>query len=177
MSIQGGGIMKKFMLFQAALAVVCFQAAPALAVWSNDPGCGLGKMVWDGSAGQKHIIQQVLGSTTNGTFGSQTFGISFGTSGCTNDGVIVQNEQVNVFAQANFDNLAQEMAQGRGEHLASLATLLGVPAEQQPAFFAMTQEKYATFIRSGEPTPVAMLVALHEAMGAHPTLAKVVASR
>lgn len=169
--------MKKFMLFQAALAVVCFQAAPALAAWSNDPGCGLGKMVWDGSAGQKHIIQQVLGSTTNGTFGSQTFGISFGTSGCTNDGVIVQNEQVNVFAQANFDNLAQEMAQGRGEHLASLATLLGVPAEQQPAFFAMTQEKYATFIRSGEPTPVAMLVALHEAMGAHPTLVKVVASR
>jgi hypothetical protein len=133
-------------------------------------------MVWDGSAGQKHIVQQVLGSTTNGTFGSTTFGITFGTSGCTNDGVIVQNEQVNVFADANFDSLSQEMAQGRGEHLASLATLLGVPAEQQPAFFAMTQEKYTTLIRSGEATPVAMLVALHNAMGVHPTLAKLSAS-
>jgi endonuclease/exonuclease/phosphatase (EEP) superfamily protein YafD len=170
--------MKKALVFlQAAIALACFQAGPALAVWSSDPGCGLGKMVWDGSAGQKHIIQQVLGSTTNGTFGSQTFGISFGTSGCTNDGVIVQNEQVNVFAQANFDSLAQEMAQGRGEHLASLATLLGVPAEQQPAFFAMTQEKYTTLISSGEATPVAMLVALHNAMGVHPTLAKLSASK
>jgi hypothetical protein len=167
---------KALVLLQAAIALACFQGGPALAAWSNDPGCGLGKMVWDGSAGQKHIIQQVLGSTTNGTFGSQTFGISFGTSGCTNDGVIVQNEQVNVFAQANFDSLSQEMAQGRGEHLASLATLLGVPAEQQPAFFAMTQEKYTTLIRSGEATPVAMLVALNNAMGVHPTLAKLSAS-
>ncbi len=83
---------------------------------------------------------------------------------------------MNVFAQANFDSLAQEMAQGRGEHLASLATLLGVPAEQQPAFFAMTQEKYTTLIRSGEATPVAMLVALHNAMDVHPTLAKLSAS-
>jgi endonuclease/exonuclease/phosphatase (EEP) superfamily protein YafD len=167
---------KALVLLQATIALACFQAVPALAVWSNDPGCGLGKMVWDGSAGQKHIIQQVLGSTTNGTFASQTFGITFGTSGCTNDGVIVQNEQVNVFAQANFDSLTQEMAQGRGEHLASLATLLGVPAEQQPAFFAMTQEKYTTLISSGEAAPVAMLVALHNAMGVHPTLAKLSAS-
>jgi hypothetical protein len=167
--------MKKKVILMA-LALACFQSAPALAAWSNDPGCGLGKMVWDGSTGQKHIIQQVLGSTTNGTFGSQTFGISTGTSGCTNDGVIVKNEQATVFADANFDSLAQEMAQGYGEHLASLATLLGVPTEHQPVFFAMTQEKYTTLIRSGQTTPVAMLVALHEAMSAHPVLAKMSAS-
>jgi hypothetical protein len=63
------------------------------------------------------------------------------------------------------------MAQGGGEHLASLATLLGVPAEQQPAFFSMTQEKYTTLVQSGETTPAAMLKALQEAMAAHPVLA------
>lgn len=141
------------------------------------PGCGLGKLAWENYAGQKHILPQVLMATTNGTFGSQTFGISTGTSGCTNDGVIVQNEKVNVFASINFENLAQEMAQGRGEHLASLATLLGVPAEQQPAFFAMTQEQYQTLIRSGETTSVAMLTALYNAMAKHPVLAKYSANR
>ena len=169
--------MKKiFTIMQIAVALALVQGAPALAVWSNDPGCGLGKLLWDGSTGQKHIIQQVLGSTTNGTFGSQTFGISTGTSGCTNDGVIVQNEQVNVFASVNLENLSQEMAQGHGEHLASLATLLGVPAEQQSAFFAMTQANYTNLIRSGETTAAAMLVALNQTMAVHPTLAKLTAS-
>ena len=48
-----------------------------------------------------------------------------------------------VFAAVNFDNLSQEMAQGRGEHLASLATLMGVPANHESEFFAMTQKQYA----------------------------------
>ena len=42
-----------------------------------------------------------------------------------------------MFAELNSDALAQEMAQGRGEHVASLATLLGLPQEQHPAFFVM----------------------------------------
>ena len=165
--------MKTRVMFMA-FAFACLPVTSALAAGNPDtgPGCGLGKMVWEGSNSQKHILQQVLQSTTNGTFGSQTFGISTGTSGCTNDGVIVQSEKVNVFAQSNFDTLAQEMAQGHGEHLASLAMLLGVPADQQPAFFAMTQDKYTTLIKSGETTPVAMLAALHTAMAGHPVLAK-----
>jgi hypothetical protein len=69
--------------------------------------------------------------TTNGIFGSQTFGISSGTSGCTNDGLIMKNKHINLAKNAS-DNLAQEMAQGQGEHLAFLATLLGVPEEAQP---------------------------------------------
>jgi DUF3015 family protein len=167
--------MKKVALMIGVGMFVCFQTLPALAVWGNDPGCGLGKEIFDGNPGQKHILQQVVGATLNGT-GMQTFAISTGTSGCTNDGVIVQNEQVNVFASVNLENLSQEMAQGHGEHLASLATLLGVPAEQQPAFFAMTQANYTSLIRSGETTAAAMLVALQKTMAVHPILAKLTAS-
>jgi hypothetical protein len=54
---------------------------------------------------------------------------------------------------------------------------MGVPAEQQPEFFAMTQEKYQTLIQSGETSPAAMLKALHEAMEQHSVLAKVSMSR
>jgi hypothetical protein len=120
---------------------------------------------------EKAILHQVLAATTN-DIGSQTLAITTGTLGCTNSGKFASNEHATMFANLNFENLSQEMAQGGGEHLASLATLMGVPAEQQPAFFSMTQEKYATLVQSGETTPVALLKALHEAMADHPMFAK-----
>ena len=107
----------------------------------------------------------------------QTFGISSGTSNCTNNGQIVKNEQVNVFASINFENLSQEMAQGQGEHLASLATLIGIPAVDQPAFFSLTQERYVALLQGGEQAPMAMLKALQVAMSNNPTLAKFVPER
>lgn len=143
----------------------------------NGPGCGLGKLAWSDYSHQKHIAPQVLMATTNGTFGSQTFGISSGTSGCTNDGQIAQNEKVNVFAAINFDNLSQEMAQGQGEHLTSLASLMGIPADQHPAFFSMTQEKYTSLVQAGETSPKAVVKAIHDAMVDHPVLAQATTSK
>jgi len=148
-------------------------AAPA--TWADinsdtGPGCGLGKMIWSQPkfTGSKHIMQQVLVSTTNGSFGSQTFGISFGTSGCTNDGVISSNQKVNVFADVNLGNLRQEIAQGRGEYLASFTSLLGVPMRQQHAFYAFAQARYAALFPSEQTTAAEMLAALDQELSVHP---------
>ena len=138
----------------------------------NGPGCGLGKLAWMDYGSQKQIAPQVMMATTNGTFGSQTFGISSGTSGCANDGVIMKNKHINM-ASRSFESLAEEMAQGRGEHLASLAALLGVPEEAQPEFFALVQEKYTILVGSDDTTVVTMLQALQSAMAERPALAKV----
>jgi hypothetical protein len=73
---------------------------------------------------------------------------------------------------ATFEDLGQEMARGQGEHLASLATLLGVPEQDHPAFFALVQEKYTSLMESGRTTPLAMLQALQAAMIQDPVLAK-----
>jgi hypothetical protein len=155
----------------------CLVVLPAAAAYAganpdNGPGCGLGKLAWMDYGGQKQIAPQVMMATTNGTFGSQTFGISSGTSGCTNDGLIMKNKHINM-ASSTFEDLTQEMAQGQGEHLASLATLLGVPKEDQPGFFALAQEQYNNLFQSGHATPLTMLQALQAAMAEHPTLAKV----
>jgi hypothetical protein len=168
-------MIRKLMVLSIVFALTCFRATGLLAGPNpdNGPGCGLGKLAWSDYQHQKNIAPQVMMATTNGTFGSTTFGISSGTSGCTNDGTIMAEHKTTLFAELNFENLSQEMAQGGGEHLTSLATLLGVPAEQQPAFFAMTQDKYQTLVQSGEASPAAMLKALHEAMEQHPVLAKV----
>jgi hypothetical protein len=82
-------------------------------------------------------------------------------------------QKTTVFAQLNFENLSQEMAQGQGEHLASLATLMGVPPAQHAAFFAMTQERYTSLVKTGEASPVAMVKAINDAIAAHPVLARV----
>jgi len=166
-------MMKKLVMLSVAVLFLGTQLGLAMAANPDTgPGCGLGKLAWGDYKNQKNIAPQVLMATTNGTFGSQTFGISSGTSGCTNDGKIMSESKTIMFAEMNFENLSQEMAQGQGEHLASMATLMGVPADHQAEFFAMTQERYTSLVKAGEASPVAMVKALNEAVAAHPVLAK-----
>ncbi len=166
--------MKTWITLSATVLMGVAQVGVAAALGNPDtgPGCGLGKLAWSDYGGQKQIAPQVFMATTNGTFGSQTFGISSGTSGCTNDGVIMKNKHVNL-ASGAFDNLKQEMAQGGGEHLAALATLLGIPVEEQPTFFSLVQEKYASLVQSEETTPSTMVQAIQAAIAEHPILARV----
>jgi hypothetical protein len=170
--------MFKKLLFHAIVLVIAFPPI-VLAAGNPDtgPGCGLGKLAWQDYKGQKEIAPQVMMATTNGTFGSQTFGLSFGTSGCINNGVIMKDMKAQAFTETMFANLSKDMARGGGEHLTSLATLLGVPAQQQPAFFEMAQERYAELVESGEQSPVALMTAIHNAMAEHPVLAQLSATR
>ncbi len=157
-----------------ALLMGLGQVAPAVAAANpdNGPGCGLGKLAWSDFKNQKNIGPQVLMATTNGTFGSQTFGISFGTSGCTNDGKVWAAHRTEFFVAATFENLAGDMSRGEGEHLAALASLLGVPEEHRSAFFALAQERYHELIARGTTSPTALIKALDDAMAEHPVLAK-----
>ena len=164
--------MSKKVLFLSI--AVLFGAQTGLAMAANPdtgPGCGLGKLAWAEYKGQKEILPQVLMVTTNGT-GFNTIAISLGTSGCTNDGKIMGEHKTTMFASLNFEALTAEMAQGQGEHLASLATLMGVPAERHAAFFAMTQERYASLVQAGEASPVALVKSLNDAIAGHPVLAQ-----
>ena len=154
------------------------QVGIAMAYGNPDtgPGCGLGKLAWADFKRQKDIAPQVLMATTNGTFGSQTFGISFGTSGCTNDGKVWAEHKTEFFVAATFENLAEDMARGHGEHLTALATLLGVPADQQQMFSTLVQARYRELIGRGETSPSALIKALDEVMAGHSVVAKVEAA-
>jgi hypothetical protein len=110
-------------------------------------------------------------------FGSQTFGISSGTLGCTNDGKWWAQQKTIMFAELNYETLTQEIAQGRGEHLASLATLMGIPAERQTLFFALAQERYESLGDVGDNSPATLVHELHEAIGKHPDLETVAMTR
>ncbi len=167
-------MLRKLFVVLGAVAMVSQAGLAMAANPDTGPGCGLGKLAWADYKNQKNIAPQVMMATTNGSFGSGTFGISSGTSGCTNDGQVMADQRTNMFAQLNVDNLSQEMAQGKGEHLSSLATLMGIPAERHAAFFALTQERYTAMVEAGETSSVAFVKALNDAVGKSPVLAQAV---
>ena len=165
--------MRHLIAMMAVIGLVTLQAGVVFATPNPDtgPGCGLGKKLWEGWKGQKQIAPQVFMASTNVT-GSYSFSISSGTSGCSHDGRIWDSERASLFIGINYASLSEDMARGGGEHLASLATLMHVPLEQQPEFFAMAQERYVSLVMSGEDDPVLVQEALREARAVHPVLAK-----
>jgi hypothetical protein len=59
-------------------------------------------------------------------------------------------QRLHTFAEYNFSNLQHEIAQGRGEYLASLMTLAQIPAENHPAVVRQLQQQYATLYQLDE---------------------------
>ena len=79
-------------------------------------GCGLGSLVFQNQPG----AVQILASTTNGTFGSQTFGITTGTSNC---GAGLMAQGTKSFVEANREALAKDIARGQGEAIGALTVI------------------------------------------------------
>lgn len=166
-------ITRLFVLF-VVVVFMGIQSGPVSAAGYGDgPGCGLPAELF--KDGPRDIMHQSMAWTTN-VFLPQSFAVTSQTWGCTNNGKFWA-QQPTAFAKLNFDNLSQNMAQGGGEYLASFATLMGVPAEQHPAFFALTQEKYVVLTQMGKESPAAMIETLDSAMATHPVLVKVSMAR
>jgi hypothetical protein len=158
-------------LAESKKAVKVMAPGSGVADARSGPGCGVGYILFKGQHG---VVPQVLAATTNGSFGNQTFGMTTGTLGCSQDGIVSREHEIKVYAQVTIDNLAQEMAQGQGEHVASLAALIGIPTDLQPAFFRLTQEHYASLFPSEHTDAIAMLDALKTILAADPVLSTVV---
>lgn len=132
--------MKRIVLTIAAtlaMTGVAFAAGNA----RNNVGCGLGTMLWENKANNSVLLQSFQ-ATTNGTSGNQTFGITSGTSECSKPSSFVQNEKLIHFVQANMDNLAKDIAVGKGETLDTFAEMLGVAPAAQEAFNARLQANF-----------------------------------
>jgi Protein of unknown function (DUF3015) len=115
----------------AVAAVAALFPAAALAQQNNVGNCGWGSKLFDGQAG---IFPQGAAGITNMTFFNQTFGVSFGTSGCTQDGTVRSTWKTAMFIDGNKERLARDMSVGGGEALDSLAHLLGVEPADRAAF-------------------------------------------
>jgi hypothetical protein len=116
-------------------------AMTASAAGENNVGCGLGSSIFNGQTG---VFPQVLAATTNGSSGNQTFGITFGTLGCTQDGVVKSSMKTAMYIDSNRLTLARDAAAGRGESLDGLMAVMAVKADDQAAFTALLKARFAT---------------------------------
>lgn len=128
--------MKKLYLLSVACAAL-LAANNAQAIDST--GCGLGSMAWRGQSG---MAPQVLAVTTNGLFGTQTFGITFGTSGCDPNGRVSGGTQKMVFnfIENNMEQYALDASRGEGETLDTLAGILNMDRAE---FAKKSQQHFA----------------------------------
>ena len=156
------------------LIAVVLSAVPALAfAQQNNIGtCGWGAKLFDGQSG---IAPQVLAVTTNGTSGNQTFGITTGTSGCTQDGVVRSTWKTAMFIDGNKDRLARDMSIGNGETLDSLAHLIGVREGDRAAFARVMQANVSVIFPSGSSTDDSV-VALKQVLRSDSELSQYAAS-
>ncbi|HRY30544.1 MAG TPA: DUF3015 domain-containing protein [Elusimicrobiota bacterium] len=155
-------------LIACALAVALFPTA--LMAAGNHPmaGCGLAYILFSKDNNSKAI--QILASTTNNLYGTQTFGITSGTSGCTENGTVKFGKEAELYAEINLKELTRDMARGEGEYLGTFAGLLGVQDARRAEFFQLTQQKYGSLVPSAETSSTEMLNALSKEMASHPEL-------
>jgi len=127
--------MKKIVI--AALATIA--AASSMAAANNVGSCGAGSKLFEGKSG---IAPQVLAVTTNGSSGNQTFGITSGTLGCTQDGVVTSSWKVSMYIDGNRVALARDAAAGQGESLDTLVSVMGVKDADRDAFVAAIKTNF-----------------------------------
>ena len=108
------------------------------------------------------------GTLENTTNASSKFTSS--TSPGSDSGESAQKEQALAFSRVQLERIKTDMAVGGGEHLAALATLLGVPSDNQPQFFALTKANFSTLFSSEQTTAEELLARLDSQLDAHPAL-------
>lgn len=132
-----------------AFITVLFMSSFAMA--AGDAGCGLGSLIIT----KNSKLLQLFAATTNGSTGTQTLGITFGTSNCSANGIVQNDKQIQYFVEVNQEELTREMAQGHGEKLSTLAALNGCASDSQiSAFNAKAQANFSTIVPAAKTSAV-----------------------
>jgi len=132
--------MKKIIVIAVAFSLMLTSVAFA-GTAQNNVGCGIGTALLKNSADDSTLLQVIQGVLNYFPPLSivPTVGITVGTAECKQPKNFASNEKVDEFTLANMDNLARDIAQGRGETLDAFAELMQVPAEKRPEYYAQLQ--------------------------------------
>ena len=130
------------------IASLLIIAAPlAYADLESNVGVGLGTAIFEGHDG---LISQIAASSTNQIFFNQAFAIISGTLGAEQPTEIWASKQLNNFVAENMRNLAQDIAQGQGESLEAICSILEI--EDSDTFNSKLQENFNQIYTSDEIT-------------------------
>ncbi|BAN46633.1 DUF3015 domain-containing protein [Metapseudomonas resinovorans] len=132
-------------------------------------GCGWGNMVFEG---QRGLIPHLLATTTNGTSGNATFGLTSGTNGCDSSVRLGYGGRSLLAMNGMLDNIAEDMAQGQGEALDAYAVLLGIEEGDRAHFAQVTQANFSSIFSNPDVTGEQVLAATLDVMSRDQQLAR-----
>ncbi len=150
--------MKKFFVAIALSAL----STSAFAGAAGGPGCGWGQMLFEGQTG---TATHVLGLTTNGSTGNNTFGVTSGTNGCSSSGTITYDGKGMVKVGAVMDEFSEDVASGDGEVLTAVAVTLGVKQEDRAYFKETMHNNYSEIFTTQNVTQEEVLANMWEVLG------------
>ncbi|MFO8212189.1 DUF3015 domain-containing protein, partial [Pseudomonas aeruginosa] len=153
----------------AIFAVLGAASLFAQADQAGGNGCGWGNMLFEG---QRGLFPHLLATTTNGTSGNATFGLTSGTNGCNSDARLGYGGRSIFAMNGMLDNIAEDMAKGHGDALDAYATLLGVQAQDRAHFAQVTQRHFGEIFASKDATGEQVYANTLAVMQRDPTLAR-----
>jgi hypothetical protein len=102
--------------------------------------------------GQRGTPAHFLASTTNGTSGNATFGMTSGTNGCSTNASLTYGGKSWFAMNGMMNELSEDMAKGNGEALTTYAVVLGVAPEDRAHFAAVTHEHFQQIFSKADVT-------------------------
>ncbi|WP_029889419.1 DUF3015 domain-containing protein [Polycyclovorans algicola] len=144
-------------------------SSAAFAEAPGGPNCGWGNMLFQGNSG---IVYHFLASTTNGTSGNNTFGMTSGTNGCSTSGTLTYGGKAMVTAM--MDEFSADVAVGEGEALTAVAVAYGVAKEDRAAFASLANQNFAVLFPSESVTADEVVANLEALMKADAQLSQYV---
>jgi hypothetical protein len=136
----------KRILIGTLLAAASLQA---MAQAPGGPDCGWGNMLFEG---QRGTPAHFLASTTNGTSGNATFGMTSGTNGCSTNAPLTYGGKSWLAMNGMMDELSEDMAKGQGEALTTYAVVMGVAPEDRAYFESVTHQHFQQIFTSADAT-------------------------
>ena len=153
----------------AGLALLSASSA-AMAVAPGGENCGWGNMMFEGQSG---LGSHIIASTTNGTSGNNTFGMTSGTNGCSTSGTLTYGGKNMV--SSIMGEFTEDVAAGEGDAMDTVAVVYGVDKQDRATFAKVMHENFAVIFPNEDVTADQMMVSIEEVMKADPTLSKYVA--
>jgi len=148
-------------------SILLVSSSAALAVAPGGPDCGWGNMLFEGQSG---LGPHWIATTTNGTSGNKTFGMTSGTNGCSTGGTLTYGGSSLVSNM--MDELSEDVARGHGDALNAVAVSMGVEKADRELFAKVAHDNFNAIFPNENVTAKEVTASLNALMKADPRLAK-----
>ncbi len=153
----------------AGLALLTASSS-AMAVAPGGENCGWGNMLFKGQSG---LGAHVIASITNGTSFNNTFGMTFGTNGCSTSGTLTYGGASMV--SSIMGEFSEDVARGEGDAMDTVAVVYGIEKQDRDTFAKVMHENFAAIFPSEDVTAAEMMASMEAIMKSDATLTKYIA--